>query len=218
MNMNIEKAREFYSAYHEGSLDKGLKQAFERQLETDAQVAAEFRLFKQAMEELSQLESEAIEVPSDLHDRISARLDLHILEQRRKKEEERQRTGSFKFRGAYNRLSQLTADERKHPERFVVTSWQEIVEGGKIKKRKAAEYDKLNRVSTEEKHSGLRSLVLQGGGDEGGDDGGELLLREEPLLHGEERRRRARSWPTRDRDRSRGDPAEEGGAQARHAG
>lgn len=46
-------------------------------------------------------------------------------------------------------ISSMTAQERRHPELFVVTSWQEIVEGGKVKKRKAADYhlDRLRRVA-----------------------------------------------------------------------
>jgi signal recognition particle subunit SRP54 len=46
-------------------------------------------------------------------------------------------------------ISSMTHQERRHPELFVVTSWQEIVEGGKVKKRKAADYhmDRIKRVS-----------------------------------------------------------------------
>jgi signal recognition particle subunit SRP54 len=46
-------------------------------------------------------------------------------------------------------INSMTVAERKHPELFVVTSWQEIVEGGKIKKRKAADYhlDRIRRVA-----------------------------------------------------------------------
>jgi signal recognition particle subunit SRP54 len=46
-------------------------------------------------------------------------------------------------------ISSMTVAERKRPELFVVTSWQEIVEGGKIKKRKAADYhlDRIRRVA-----------------------------------------------------------------------
>src|SRR5205814_9734742 len=46
-------------------------------------------------------------------------------------------------------ISSMTAAERRHPELFVVTSWQEIVEGGKLKKRKAADYnlDRIRRVA-----------------------------------------------------------------------
>ena len=46
-------------------------------------------------------------------------------------------------------ISSMTAQERKHPELFVITSWQEIVEGGKLKKRKTADYhmDRVLRVA-----------------------------------------------------------------------
>jgi len=46
-------------------------------------------------------------------------------------------------------ISSMTDDERRHPERFVVTSWEEIVEGGKRKKKRSAFYDqgRLRRVA-----------------------------------------------------------------------
>ena len=47
-------------------------------------------------------------------------------------------------------ISSMTGDERRHPERFVVTSWEEITsQEGKKFKRKAADYDarRVKRVS-----------------------------------------------------------------------
>ncbi len=46
-------------------------------------------------------------------------------------------------------ISSMTQDERRHPERFVVTSWEEVVEGGKRKKKRSAFYDqsRLRRVA-----------------------------------------------------------------------
>jgi signal recognition particle subunit SRP54 len=46
-------------------------------------------------------------------------------------------------------ISSMTDDERRHPERFVVSSWEEIVEGGKRKKKRSAFYDqsRLRRVA-----------------------------------------------------------------------
>jgi hypothetical protein len=46
-------------------------------------------------------------------------------------------------------ISSMTEDERRHPERFVVTSWEEIVDGGKRKKKRSAFYDmsRLARVA-----------------------------------------------------------------------
>jgi hypothetical protein len=43
----------------------------------------------------------------------------------------------------------MTEDERRHPERFVITSWEEIVDGGKRKKKRSAFYDqgRIRRVA-----------------------------------------------------------------------
>ncbi len=86
--MNLNKAREYFSAYYEGQLDKGLAQSFERALRDDAQLQAEYRAFKGTMEELSILSSSSVELPDDLHEKITARLDRHIWESK-----QTQRTG-----------------------------------------------------------------------------------------------------------------------------
>ncbi len=46
-------------------------------------------------------------------------------------------------------ISSMTDDERRHPERFVVTSWEEVIDGGKRKKKRSAFYDqsRLRRVA-----------------------------------------------------------------------
>ena len=46
-------------------------------------------------------------------------------------------------------IQSMTRDERRHPERFIVTSWEEIVEAGKRKKKRSAFYDtgRLRRVA-----------------------------------------------------------------------
>ncbi len=46
-------------------------------------------------------------------------------------------------------IGSMTEDERRHPERFVVSSWEEIIEGGKRKKKRSACYDqnRLRRVA-----------------------------------------------------------------------
>jgi signal recognition particle subunit SRP54 len=45
-------------------------------------------------------------------------------------------------------ISSMTNDERRHPERFIITSWEEVIEGGKRKKKRSAFYDmgRLARV------------------------------------------------------------------------
>ena len=46
-------------------------------------------------------------------------------------------------------ISSMTEDERRHPERFVVTSWEEVLDGGKRKKKRSAFYDmgRLKRIA-----------------------------------------------------------------------
>lgn len=82
--MNADKAREFFSAYMEGTLDNGLKQAFERSLASDAQIRAEYEAFKRIYSELEVIKSDVPVPPYDLHDRIMTRLDLHLLEEKKK--------------------------------------------------------------------------------------------------------------------------------------
>ncbi len=72
--MNLDRAREFYSAYYEGGLDDGLRQAFQRALAKDPKVADEYSQFVRIMDELKNLKS-PIETPIHLHERIMARLD-----------------------------------------------------------------------------------------------------------------------------------------------
>jgi len=83
--MTLAKAKDYFSAYYEGSLDRGLKQAFETRIKEDAQLQAEYRAFTRAMKELEAFGSIDIEPPADLHDKIAARLDKAIWEQKRQK-------------------------------------------------------------------------------------------------------------------------------------
>lgn len=81
--MNISKARDFFSAYHEGTLDEGLKEAFERSMAADPTIAEEYASFVELMESLSEPSPEA-PVPGDLHEKIMARLDRSAWEQKQK--------------------------------------------------------------------------------------------------------------------------------------
>jgi len=73
--MNQEKAREFFSAYYEETLEGGLRQTFEQRLKTDGTLQAEYRAFESTMNELSEMKLEEIEVPAFLSDRIATRLE-----------------------------------------------------------------------------------------------------------------------------------------------
>lgn len=88
--MNANKAREYFSAHYEGSLDRGLRESFDRVLRADAQIQAEYRAFSRTMDQLNGLSQVDVEMPNDLHDRIMARLDLNAWEQK-----QHQRPGVF---------------------------------------------------------------------------------------------------------------------------
>ncbi|MBL8086805.1 MAG: hypothetical protein JNM85_01885 [Chthonomonas sp.] len=78
--MNLNKARDYFSGYYEQTLEPGLRQAFERGLQEDAQIQAEYAAFVKTVESIQTLSHQEIEIPFDLHDRISARLDRHVWE------------------------------------------------------------------------------------------------------------------------------------------
>ncbi len=80
--MNPIKARDFFSEYYEGTLEPGLRQAFERTMRADAQVQTEYLQFQRLMAELGKLSHETIEAPYHLHDMIGARIDQAALEKR----------------------------------------------------------------------------------------------------------------------------------------
>lgn len=81
--MNASKAKEFFSAYHEGSIDAGLKQSFERRLDADPALRAEYDAFVRTMGELDAFREAEVAVPDDLNERIQARLDRYVFEQKR---------------------------------------------------------------------------------------------------------------------------------------
>ena len=84
MHISHEKAREYFSAYYEGTLERGLKETFERAMRTDAQVQAEYQAFERLMGALGCLKSEVPEPEFDLHESIARRLDKHLYEESRR--------------------------------------------------------------------------------------------------------------------------------------
>lgn len=78
--MNQEKVREFFSAYYEGTLDSGLQQTMSATLSKDPILLDEYRKFERTYEELGKLKFEVIEIPFDLHSRITTKLDQHVAE------------------------------------------------------------------------------------------------------------------------------------------
>ncbi len=83
--MNAEKAKEYFSAYVEGTLDKGLRQQLDQKLASDANLRMEMEAFRSVITGLDGLRAVPVEIPSDLNDKIQARLDRHIWEKQRAK-------------------------------------------------------------------------------------------------------------------------------------
>lgn len=82
--MNANRAREYFSAYYEGELEGGLRQSFEASLASDDVLRADYASFCEAMGALQSLAEEPLVAePSDLHDRIMARFDHHVWEEKR---------------------------------------------------------------------------------------------------------------------------------------
>lgn len=79
--MNQTKARDLYSHYHEGSLDEGLRQAFERAMQNDPNIRSEYEQFVRVLGDLNSM-AKPVEVPADLHQRIRERLDQAAPESR----------------------------------------------------------------------------------------------------------------------------------------
>jgi len=73
--MTQDKAREYFSAYHEGVLEQGLASSLERKLQSEADLRLEYEAFAATIVALDALRSETIEVPLYLSDRIASRLE-----------------------------------------------------------------------------------------------------------------------------------------------
>ncbi|MBS1716402.1 MAG: hypothetical protein JSS72_01570 [Armatimonadetes bacterium] len=76
--MNIEKARELYSAYYERvqtDASAAENDPLALVLARDPEIRADYEQFEQAMAQLDTLADEEILIPNDLHARIQARLD-----------------------------------------------------------------------------------------------------------------------------------------------
>lgn len=73
--MTHDKAREYFSAFQEGTLEPGLRSSLERKLSGDAALRSEYEAFVATVAALDALRFEAVETPSYLSDRIASRID-----------------------------------------------------------------------------------------------------------------------------------------------
>ncbi|MBV6457124.1 MAG: hypothetical protein HONBIEJF_00231 [Fimbriimonadaceae bacterium] len=78
--MTPNKARELFSAHLEGELSGERRNQFEAKLASDAELRREFMFFKDAIASLETSRNQSIEIPADLHERISRVVDRHIYE------------------------------------------------------------------------------------------------------------------------------------------
>lgn len=79
--MNAIKAREYFSAYYENSLDRGLRDSFERRLAEDSGLKAEYDEFARMLDALGPALAREVEPPIDLHETIMRRVDRHLYDQ-----------------------------------------------------------------------------------------------------------------------------------------
>jgi len=82
--MNSNKARELFSAHVEGELSNERRNSFEAKLASDAELRREFMCFKEAIESLEATRDRPVELPADLHERISRAVDRHIYENKQR--------------------------------------------------------------------------------------------------------------------------------------
>lgn len=82
--MNQDKTRELFSEYREGTLNASLMAAVQSSLASDETLRQEYAEFDHVLSSLEQSSDEKYDVPFDLHDRIMARIDKSIFEERRK--------------------------------------------------------------------------------------------------------------------------------------
>lgn len=73
--MNRAKARDFYSDYYEGTLDRGLTQMFERALKEDGSLREDYDQFCELMGSLDTLKDIEVPEPAFLHERIEKRMN-----------------------------------------------------------------------------------------------------------------------------------------------
>jgi len=73
--MNHDKAREFFSAYYEGALDAGVRQALDQRMSVDPALRSDYAAFAETMRVLDRIDQEDVAVPIYLSDRIATRLE-----------------------------------------------------------------------------------------------------------------------------------------------
>lgn len=76
--MKRDKAYEYFSEYLEGTMDAHLRAQMDRLLSEDFQLQQDYQAFVASVEDLNGLHAIEVEIPADLHEKISSRLDHHL--------------------------------------------------------------------------------------------------------------------------------------------
>ena len=80
--MRINKAREYFCSYYEGTLEEGLRSQLEKSLAEDAELALEYQTYRKAIKAVEAMRETPIAIPFDLNERIARRVDRAAYEQK----------------------------------------------------------------------------------------------------------------------------------------
>lgn len=83
--MDVNQARELYSGYYDGTLERVSVVALDQAIEASVEIREDYASFAAVMDALPRLAEQKVELPHDLHDRILAKLDHHDWEQKQSK-------------------------------------------------------------------------------------------------------------------------------------
>lgn len=83
--MDLTQARELYSGYYEGTIERRSAVALEEAMQSNPEIASDYQLFASVMDALPALAEESVEMPADLHDRIMQKVDHYEWERKQEK-------------------------------------------------------------------------------------------------------------------------------------
>ena len=78
--MDVTQARELYSAYYEGIIERVSATALDEAMRLSPEIREDYISFALVMDALPTLAEETVSTPHDLHDKIMQKIDLHIWE------------------------------------------------------------------------------------------------------------------------------------------
>jgi len=83
--MDVTQARELYSAYYEGTIERISAVALEEAMKSNPDIHEDYHLFASVMDSLPGLAEESVEFPADLHDKVMAKIDHYDWEKKQEK-------------------------------------------------------------------------------------------------------------------------------------